>query len=86
MLMELPPYETARVPQSKLPFVKMFSFCRLQSAIRTNLSLHKCFKRCEDVMGSYWTVDDREFRKGRHMKRGRPRKYNERDPSATRAQ
>ena len=30
-------------------------------------------------MGSYWTVDDKEFRKGRHLKRGRPRKYEEKE-------
>jgi len=28
-------------------------------------------------MGSYWTVDDDEFVSGRHLKRGRPRKYDE---------
>ena len=49
-----------------------------QNAIRTNLSLHKCFVRYEDDFGSFWTVDDREFLKRRHLSRGRPRKY---DPS-----
>ena len=51
----------------------------IQSAIRTNLSLHKCFRRCEDIMGSYWTVDDDEFVLGRHLKRGRPRKYDKKN-------
>lgn len=46
-----------------------------QGAIRTNLSLHKCFVRVEDEFGSYWTVDDGEFKRGRHVQRGRPRKY-----------
>ena len=50
-------------------------FC-LQNAIRTNLSLHKCFVRYEDDFGSFWTVDDREFLKRRHLSRGRPRKYD----------
>ena len=52
--------------------------CLFQNAIRTNLSLHKCFVRYEDDFGSFWTVDDREFLKRRHLSRGRPRKY---DPS-----
>lgn len=47
-----------------------------QNAIRTNLSLHKCFVRYEDDYGSYWTVDDAEFLKRRHLTRGRPRKYS----------
>lgn len=46
-----------------------------QGAIRTNLSLHKCFVRVEDEFGSFWTVDDEEFKRGRHIQRGRPRKY-----------
>lgn len=46
-----------------------------QGAIRTNLSLHKCFIRVEDEFGSFWTVDDEEFKRGRHIQRGRPRKY-----------
>ncbi|VTJ61186.1 Hypothetical predicted protein [Marmota monax] len=46
-----------------------------QGAIRTNLSLHKCFVRVEDESGSFWTVDDEEFKRGRHSQRGRPRKY-----------
>ncbi|XP_037087425.1 forkhead box protein P4-like [Pollicipes pollicipes] len=45
-----------------------------KNAIRTNLSLHKCFVRYEDDFGSYWTVDDSEFIKRRHLSRGRPRK------------
>ncbi|CRL08026.1 CLUMA_CG020893, isoform A [Clunio marinus] len=48
------------------------------NAIRTNLSLHKCFVRYEDDFGSFWMVDDNEFVKRRHLSRGRPRKY---DPS-----
>ncbi|KAL1129626.1 hypothetical protein AAG570_012571 [Ranatra chinensis] len=49
-----------------------------KNAIRTNLSLHKCFVRYEDDFGSFWMVDDAEFVKRRHLSRGRPRKY---DPS-----
>jgi hypothetical protein len=48
---------------------------RAQNAIRTNLSLHKCFVRYEDDFGSFWMVDDTEFMKRRHLSRGRPRKY-----------
>lgn len=40
------------------------------------MSLHKCFVRFEDDFGSYWTVDDEEFLKRRHLTRGRPRKYH----------
>ncbi|XP_053678802.1 forkhead box protein P4-like [Anopheles nili] len=47
-----------------------------QNAIRTNLSLHKCFVRYEDDFGSFWMVDDHEFLKRRHLSRGRPRKYD----------
>ena len=47
-----------------------------QNAIRTNLSLHKCFVRYEDDFGSFWMVDDAEFMKRRHLSRGRPRKYD----------
>ncbi|CAH0392106.1 unnamed protein product [Bemisia tabaci] len=47
-----------------------------QNAIRTNLSLHKCFVRYEDDFGSFWMVDDAEFVKRRHVSRGRPRKYD----------
>ncbi|XP_062121673.1 uncharacterized protein LOC133835663 isoform X1 [Drosophila sulfurigaster albostrigata] len=46
-----------------------------KNAIRTNLSLHKCFVRYEDDFGSFWMVDDNEFIKRRHLSRGRPRKY-----------
>lgn len=46
-----------------------------QGAIGTNLSLHKCFVRVEDEARSFWTVDDDEFKRGRHSQRGRPRKY-----------
>ncbi|XP_063706481.1 forkhead box protein P1 [Culicoides brevitarsis] len=46
-----------------------------KNAIRTNLSLHKCFVRYEDDFGSFWMVDDNEFCKRRHLSRGRPRKY-----------
>lgn len=51
-----------------------------QNAIRTNLSLHKCFVRYEDDFGSFWMVDDSEFVKRRHLSRGRPRKY---EPSSS---
>ena len=50
-----------------------------QNAVRTNLSLHKCFIRYEDDFGSYWMVDDYEFVRRRHLTRGRPRKYNDND-------
>lgn len=48
-----------------------------QNAIRTNLSLHKCFVRYEDDFGSFWMVDDCEFVNRRHLSRGRPRKFPE---------
>ncbi|XP_064604865.1 forkhead box protein P1-like isoform X3 [Liolophura sinensis] len=48
-----------------------------KNAIRTNLSLHKCFVRYEDDFGSFWMVDDLEFVRRRHLTRGRPRKYHE---------
>ena len=51
----------------------------LKNAVRTNLSLHKCFIRYEDDFGSYWMVDDFEFVRRRHLTRGRPRKYNDND-------
>ncbi|XP_065370823.1 forkhead box protein F1-B-like [Calliphora vicina] len=51
-----------------------------KNAIRTNLSLHKCFVRYEDDFGSFWMVDDSEFVKRRHLSRGRPRKY---EPSSS---
>ncbi|XP_037942417.1 forkhead box protein P1-like [Teleopsis dalmanni] len=51
-----------------------------KNAIRTNLSLHKCFVRYEDDFGSFWMVDDSEFIKRRHLSRGRPRKY---EPSSS---
>ncbi|XP_043283738.1 forkhead box protein P1 isoform X4 [Venturia canescens] len=47
-----------------------------KNAIRTNLSLHKCFVRFEDDFGSFWMVDDAEFIKRRHLSRGRPRKFD----------
>ncbi|XP_061687361.1 forkhead box protein P1-B isoform X3 [Syngnathoides biaculeatus] len=61
-------------------FTRMFAYFRRNAAtwkgaVRTNLSLHKCFVRVEDEFGSYWTVDDEEFKHGRHVQRGRPRKY-----------
>ena len=52
-----------------------------ESAIRTNLSLHKCFVRYEDDFGSFWMVDDAEFLKRRHLSRGRPRKYEPNNPN-----
>ncbi|XP_028969991.1 forkhead box protein P1-B isoform X9 [Esox lucius] len=61
-------------------FTRMFAYFRRNAAtwkgaVRTNLSLHKCFVRVEDEFGSFWTVDDEEFKRGRHVQRGRPRKY-----------
>ncbi|XP_058175562.1 forkhead box protein C1-like [Anopheles ziemanni] len=55
-------------------FVRKAHF--VHNAIRTNLSLHKCFVRYEDDFGSFWMVDDHEFLKRRHLSRGRPRKYD----------
>ncbi|TNN59588.1 Forkhead box protein P1-B [Liparis tanakae] len=60
-------------------FTRMFAYFRRNAAtwkgaVRTNLSLHKCFVRVEDEFGSFWTVDDEEFKRGRHVQRGRPRK------------
>nr|XP_054604542.1 forkhead box protein P1-B isoform X4 [Nothobranchius furzeri] len=60
-------------------FTRMFAYFRRNAAtwkgaVRTNLSLHKCFMRVEDEFGSFWTVDDEEFKRGRHVQRGRPRK------------
>lgn len=54
-------------------------FFTAQNAIRTNLSLHKCFVRYEDDFGSFWMVDDLEFVRRRHLTRGRPRKYHDND-------
>uniref|UniRef100_A0A3Q3AG65 Forkhead box P1b n=1 Tax=Kryptolebias marmoratus TaxID=37003 RepID=A0A3Q3AG65_KRYMA len=53
-------------------FTRMFAYFRRNAAtwkgaIRTNLSLHKCFVRVEDEFGSFWTVDDEEFKRGRHV-------------------
>ena len=56
-----------------------FSPFTAQNAIRTNLSLHKCFVRYEDDFGSFWMVDDLEFVRRRHLTRGRPRKYHDND-------
>ncbi|TSM36152.1 Forkhead box protein P1-B [Bagarius yarrelli] len=69
-------------------FTRMFAYFRRNAAtwkgaVRTNLSLHKCFVRVEDDFGSFWTVNNEEFKRGRHIQRGRPRKnvvdnsYNE---------
>uniref|UniRef100_A0A8C6L8J8 Forkhead box P1b n=1 Tax=Nothobranchius furzeri TaxID=105023 RepID=A0A8C6L8J8_NOTFU len=53
-------------------FTRMFAYFRRNAAtwkgaVRTNLSLHKCFMRVEDEFGSFWTVDDEEFKRGRHV-------------------
>lgn len=58
-----------------ITFLYLGGLCT-QNAIRTNLSLHKCFVRYEDDFGSFWMVDDAEFVKRRHLSRGRPRKYD----------
>lgn len=39
-----------------------------KNAVRHNLSLHKCFKRVENVKGAVWTVDDLEYHKKRNPK------------------
>ena len=39
-----------------------------QNAVRHNLSLHKCFKRVENVKGAVWTVDEVEYHKKRNPK------------------
>ena len=57
------------------PVLHLLRCSSLKNAIRTNLSLHKCFVRYEDDFGSFWMVDDAEFIKRRHLSRGRPRKY-----------
>ncbi len=67
--------EATRPRAEKNSFKPVF-FPDCQNAIRTNLSLHKCFVRFEDDFGSFWTVDDSEFTKRRHLSRGRPRKYD----------
>ncbi|XP_059415919.1 forkhead box protein P1-B-like isoform X4 [Carassius carassius] len=61
-------------------FTRMFAYFRRNAAtwkgaVRTNLSLHKCFVRVGDDFGSFWTVDDEEFKRGRHIQQGRPRKH-----------
>ncbi|XP_059166672.1 forkhead box protein P1-like isoform X2 [Physella acuta] len=43
-----------------------------KNAIRTNLSLHRCFVRYEDDFGSFWMVDDFEYICRRQFSRGRP--------------
>ncbi|KAE8612513.1 hypothetical protein XENTR_v10012881 [Xenopus tropicalis] len=60
-------------------FTRQFAYFRRNAAtwkgaIRTNLSLHKCFIRVEEEYGSFWTVDDEAFKRGHHIHRGRPRK------------
>ncbi|OWK02862.1 FOXP1 [Cervus elaphus hippelaphus] len=73
-----PVLDVCSAPHPASPFVATPSPLLLllsQGAIRTNLSLHKCFIRVEDEFGSFWTVDDEEFKRGRHIQRGRPRKY-----------
>ncbi|KAA0202554.1 hypothetical protein HAZT_HAZT008828 [Hyalella azteca] len=61
-------------------FALLILLLGVQNAIRTNLSLHKCFVRYEDDFGSFWMVDDAEFVKRRHLARGRPRKYDPNTP------
>lgn len=69
--MSVPPPTPSPFVATPSPLLLLLS----QGAIRTNLSLHKCFIRVEDEFGSFWTVDDEEFKRGRHIQRGRPRKY-----------
>ena len=61
------------ISEPHIPYISLTH--KNQNAIRTNLSLHKCFVRYEDDFGSFWMVDDAEFMKRRHLSRGRPRKY-----------
>ncbi|XP_076468978.1 uncharacterized protein LOC143299578 [Babylonia areolata] len=54
-------------------FTTTFAFFRRneatwKNAVRHNLSLHKCFKRVENVKGAVWTVDEVEFYKRRPQK------------------
>ena len=42
--------------------------------------------RYEDDFGSYWTVDDAEFVRRRHLSRGRPRKYEPQNSTRTNEQ
>lgn len=61
---------------TEINLVSIFVLVPPQNAIRTNLSLHKCFVRYEDDYGSVWLVDDVEFVNRRHLSRGRPRKLD----------
>ncbi|KAL8592182.1 hypothetical protein ACOMHN_030857 [Nucella lapillus] len=64
-------------------FTTTFAFFRRneatwKNAVRHNLSLHKCFKRVENVKGAVWTVDEEEFYKRRPQK---PPNSNAKTPS-----
>ena len=47
-----------------------------QNAIRHNLSLHKCFRRVENVKGSVWVVDEEEFQQRRFQSRPGSRRFS----------
>ncbi|KAF3425888.1 hypothetical protein E2986_05835 [Frieseomelitta varia] len=71
----VPPTKKPKISQPRFLLYSLLLYS-LYNAIRTNLSLHKCFVRYEDDFGSFWMVDDAEFVKRRHLSRGRPRKYD----------
>lgn len=41
-----------------------------KNAVRHNLSLHKCFKRVQNIRGAVWTVDEEEFVRRRSQRSG----------------
>jgi len=45
-----------------------------KNAVRHNLSLHKCFRRVENIKGSVWVVDEEEFQRRRFQSRTNSRK------------
>ena len=53
------------IQNSHMNLILNSSLFGFQNALRHNLSIHKCFKRVEDVKGSVWTVDDEEYYKKR---------------------
>ena len=53
-------FEMIKIIRIRIPY--------FQNAVRHNLSLHKCFKRVENVKGAVWTVDEVEYHKKRNPK------------------